>query len=159
MMVGGRRWRGQGRRLCWRLCRRGPRRWCLGLGPWWGSGRGRRSWLLTRFEELLSARCGDHQLPDAGYFKGAKTYARKPFLFVPHALFLRHRSPELANSTDDGGDSAFVRAGFEKQFSNILRLAVTHCRGYREVVERFFRYLLTRVFDVPVRKRGDAGGE
>ena len=88
-----------------------------------------------------------------------KAYARKPFLLVPHALFLSHRSPELAHSTDDGGDFAFVRAGFEKQFGNILRLAVAHSRGYGEVVKRLFRNLLTGVFDVPVSERGDAGGE
>ena len=91
--------------------------------------------------------------------KGAKTYAREPFLLVPHAFFLRHRPSKLAHSTDDGRDAALVRAGFEKQFGNIFRLAVTHPRGYCEVVERFFRNFLTGVFDVPVCERGDAGGE
>ena len=91
--------------------------------------------------------------------KGAKTYAREPFLLVPHAFFFCHRPSKLAHSTDDGGDSALVRAGFEKQFGNIFRLAVTHRRGYCEVVERFFRNFLTGVFDVPISERGDAGGE
>ena len=88
--------------------------------------------------------------------KAEKTYTWQPLLLIPHSLFLRHRTRKLPYSTNDRWNPTLLRAGFKQQFTNVLRLAVTHRQGNGEVVKSLFRNFLTWVFSVPISERRNA---